>query len=59
MPETLKAYTLLNAYAEYKLFGNRLRLFVDAKNITDTKYTEVYGYSTMGFNINGGFRINL
>lgn len=58
-PVTLKAYTLLNAYAEYKLSGNRLRLFVDAKNITDTKYTEVYGYSTMGFNINGGFRINL
>ncbi|HEY8895917.1 MAG TPA: TonB-dependent receptor, partial [Niastella sp.] len=55
----LKAYTLLNAYAEYKLIGDKLRLFADAKNITDTKYTEVYGYNTPGFNINGGFRINL
>lgn len=55
----LKAYTLLNAYAEYKLLGDKLRLFVDAKNLTDTDYTEVYGYSTPGININGGFRINL
>jgi vitamin B12 transporter len=55
----LKAYTLVNAYAEYKLIGDKLRLFADAKNITDTKYTEVYGYNTPGFNINGGFRINL
>lgn len=58
-PVSLKAYTLVSAYAEYKLMGNKLRLFADAKNITDTKYTEVYGYNTPGFNINGGFRINL
>ncbi len=55
---SLKAYTLLNAYAEYKLLANKLRLFVDAKNLTDEDYTEVYGYSTQGFNINGGFRFN-
>lgn len=55
----LKAYTLLNAYAEYKLMGDKLRLFADAKNITDTDYTEVYGYNVPGININGGFRINL
>jgi vitamin B12 transporter len=55
----LKAYTLLNAYAEYKLMGDKLRLFADAKNITDKKYTEVYGYNTPGITINGGFRINL
>jgi vitamin B12 transporter len=55
----LKAYTLLNAYAEYKLADGKLRLFADAKNITDAKYTEVYGYNAPGFTINGGFRINL
>jgi vitamin B12 transporter len=55
----LKAYTLLNAYAEYKLIGDKLRVFADAKNITDTDYTEVYGYNVPGININGGFRINL
>jgi vitamin B12 transporter len=36
-----------------------LRLFADAKNITDTKFTEVYGYNTIGFTITGGVRINL
>lgn len=55
----LKAYTLVSAYIEYKLLGEKLRVFGDAKNITDTKYTEVYGYKTPGININAGFRINL
>lgn len=55
----LKAYTLVSGYIEYKLMGNKLRVFADAKNITDTDYTEVYGYKTPGFNVNGGFRINL
>lgn len=59
IPVKLKAYTLLNAYAEYKLLGNKLRLFADAKNLTDANYTEVYGYGTPGINIQGGFRINL
>ncbi|NII23958.1 TonB-dependent receptor [Pseudoflavitalea sp. X16] len=59
IPVNLKAYTLLNAYAEYKLLDNKVRLFVDAKNLTDASYTEVYGYNTPGINIQGGFRINL
>ena len=58
-PVSLKAYTLLNLYAEYKIWDNKIRLFADAKNITDTKYTEVYGYATPGINVAGGFRINL
>ena len=55
----LKAYTLLNAYAEYRLFKNKFTIFVDAKNLTDTDFTEVYGYSTLGINASGGFRFNL
>jgi vitamin B12 transporter len=58
-PVDLKAYTLLNLYAEYKLMKNNLRLFADAKNLTDTDYMEVYGYNVMGINISGGFKINL
>ncbi len=54
---SLKAYTLLNAYAEYKLLSSNVRLFIDLKNLTDEDFTEVYGYSTQGFNANGGFRI--
>lgn len=55
----LGAYALLNAYAEYKFIKGKLRLFADAKNITDTQFTEVYGYNTIGFTITGGIRINL
>lgn len=54
----LKAYTLLNVYAEYQLLKSKLRLFADVKNLTDANYTEVYGYSTQGFNSNAGFRFN-
>ncbi|WP_158559323.1 TonB-dependent receptor plug domain-containing protein [Deminuibacter soli] len=58
-PVTLKSFATLNLYAEYKLLHNKLRLFADAKNVTGTKYYEVYGYSTMGFNFTGGLAINL
>ena len=55
----LKAYTLLNAYAEYKLLNNKVRVFVDARNLADTNFTEVYGFNTMGVNASAGFRFNL
>lgn len=58
-PVTLSAYTLWNAYAEYAFLKKHLRLFVDLKNITGTKFTEVYGYSTMRFNITGGLSVTL
>lgn len=53
---SLDPYVLLNAYAEYK--WKNLRLFVDFKNITNSDYTEVYGYNTMKFNANGGVKIS-
>jgi vitamin B12 transporter len=55
----LDSYILLNAYAEYKLLKNKLKLFVDARNLTDADFTEVYGYSTAGINMNAGFRFHL
>ncbi|MDP4265488.1 MAG: TonB-dependent receptor [Bacteroidota bacterium] len=55
----LKAYALVNVYAEYKFVSGKLRLFADAKNITGSKYTEVYGYNTTGVTITGGIRIEL
>ncbi len=58
-PALLKAYTLWNAYASYQLVQDRIRFFIDVKNITNAKYTEVYGYSTQGFNITGGLRIKI
>ena len=58
-PATLAAYALWNAYASYQFAQNRIKLFADVKNIANTKYTEVYGYSTQGFNVTGGLRIKI
>ncbi|MBL7739704.1 MAG: TonB-dependent receptor [Chitinophagaceae bacterium] len=58
MPETLKAYTTIDLYGEYK-FSKKIRLFLDLKNITDQKYFELLGYNTRRFNFTGGISFNL
>jgi vitamin B12 transporter len=55
----LKAYALLDVYAEYKLADGKVKVFADAKNITNSKYTEVYGFNTLGFNLNAGISFKL
>ena len=55
----LKSYALLDIYAEYKFMDGKLKLFADTKNITNSKYTEVYGFNTLGFNINAGISFKL
>ncbi|WP_276499925.1 TonB-dependent receptor plug domain-containing protein [Terrimonas pollutisoli] len=59
VPVILKKYLLWSAYAEYAVVTNRLKLFVDFKNITNADYEEVYGYSTQGFNVMGGISFKL
>ena len=60
IPVTLKSYALWNAYAEYRLADDKLRLFIDAKNLTNkTNYYEVYGYNVQGFTINTGIHFKL
>ncbi len=54
----LSAYTLLNAYAEYR-FNQHIKLFADFKNITNTHYTEILGYNTQGPTVQAGASINL
>ncbi len=54
----LDAYLLLNLHAQYQLLNKKLTIFVDGRNLTDTDYTEVYGYSTLGFNSKLGLRFN-
>lgn len=54
----LKSYFLLNAYAEYKL-KKYFTFFADAKNITNTKFMEVYGYTTQGNSFIAGVKVNL
>lgn len=55
----LPAYKLLDFYAEYALAGKRVKIFADLKNVLNEKYTEFYGYSSMGFNMNAGISFNI
>lgn len=55
-PVTLKAYALVNFYAEYALVANRLKVYADLRNVLDETYNEIYGYNTAGFNAAGGIR---
>jgi vitamin B12 transporter len=56
---TLKKYVLVNFYAEYGFLDQRLKFFADLRNITNKKYSDIYGYNTAGFNAYGGFRFRL
>ncbi|HOX82599.1 MAG TPA: TonB-dependent receptor [Chryseolinea sp.] len=55
----LYAYQLLDFYAEYKLINGKIKLFMDAKNILNQKYEEIYGYNTMRVNVNTGVSFKL
>ena len=45
----LGAYLIVNLYAEYVLLKSRnLTLFGEVRNLTDTNFTEVVGYGTLG-----------
>jgi vitamin B12 transporter len=59
IPVTLDPFVLVNMYAEYGFLKNKLHVFAELRNITDSDYQEVYGYNTAGFNAYGGIRFNL
>jgi vitamin B12 transporter len=54
----LKAYFLLNAFAEYRA-TKWLRLFADVQNVSNTHFIEVNGYNAIPTLVNGGFSITL
>lgn len=53
---TLKSYALWDLYTEYAFPKQKLKLFADLRNITHSKYTEVSGFNSLGFNAYGGLR---
>lgn len=53
---TLKAYLLWDIYTAYTLLKNKLNLFLDLRNITNSQYTEISGFNTLGFNGHLGIR---
>ncbi|MBL7870048.1 MAG: TonB-dependent receptor [Cyclobacteriaceae bacterium] len=55
----LSAYALLDFHTDYKLKNQKVSFFVDIKNLLNQDYQEVYGYNTMGINVNGGINIRL
>lgn len=56
---TLESYVLVDAYAEYTFPKQGIKVFVNGKNLTNSNYTEISGYNTLGLNVYGGIRWNL
>ena len=55
---TLDAYLLWNLYAEYGFHNNKLKVFADLRNITNSRYTEIAGFNTARFNAYTGVRFS-
>jgi vitamin B12 transporter len=53
---TLEAYSTIDFYAEYK-FTKTIKAYIDAKNLTDTSYTDIYGYNTRRLNFMAGLSV--
>ena len=56
-PIEMPAYYVWNIYSTYKI-GKNISLFADLKNITDEKYSEVYGYNSSRFNFMAGVNLS-
>jgi vitamin B12 transporter len=54
----LKDYCLVNLYTEYALSKNKVKFFLDIRNLTNTNYNEVYGFNAMRTNASLGIRFN-
>lgn len=56
-PIEMPAYYVWNLYSTYSI-TKKVKTFVDLKNITDEKYSEVYGYNSRRFNFMAGVNLN-
>ena len=53
---TLSNYILWDIYVDYSFAKNRLKAFVDLRNITNSQFSEIIGFNTLGFNTHAGLR---
>jgi vitamin B12 transporter len=53
-PVVMKGYATIDLYTEYRVNQKGLRLFADLRNLTNTRYEEIRGYNTRGFNFMAG-----
>ena len=56
-PIEMPAYYVWNLYSTYSITKN-IKTFVDFKNITDEKYSEVRGYNSRRFNFMAGINLS-
>ena len=56
-PLTMPGYATLDLYGEYQFKHSGLRAFADLRNLTNTRYEEIRGYTTRGFNVLVGILI--
>jgi vitamin B12 transporter len=54
----LKSFAIFNAYTEYNLH-KKIKLFVDAKNITNKKFFTIYGYNSIPAEFMAGIVLKL
>ena len=48
----MQGYATFDVYTEYRFEKVKgLRAFLDVRNLTNTKYEEIRGYTTRGFNV--------
>lgn len=52
-PVLLKGYAIISVYSEYRVNKN-FKVFLDLKNITNTKYFDYPGYNSRRFNFTTG-----
>jgi vitamin B12 transporter len=57
-PYELKGYSTLGFYGQYQ-FNKKCTIFADFQNITNQAYFVTRGFTTKGFNMNGGVRMKL
>jgi vitamin B12 transporter len=54
----LKSFVIFNAYTEYN-FDKKIKLFIDAKNITNKKFFTIYGYNSIPAEFMAGIVLKL
>jgi len=50
-PLPMPGYATIDLYGEYQFTKKGLRVFADLRNLTNTRYEEIRGYTTRGFNV--------
>ena len=52
----LQPYTIFNGYGSYKM-SDKVSFFIDAQNLFNKKFFDIYGYQSIPFMISGGINL--